>query len=60
MQLEMGSTHLWRVVCGVPPQTSSYHFAEPNSRPNGSYETDGETIRARAAARHVEHNCPVG
>ena len=46
MQLDLGSTRLRRVVCGVSPQTSSYHFAELNSGIDSGYEADGETPSA--------------
>src|SRR5258708_5508409 len=34
----LGITRLRRVVCGVPPQTSSHHFHKPNRTPKCKYE----------------------
>ena len=60
MQLEMGSTCLWRVVCGVPPQT----FLGLTEPPNGEGGVGGRYQRRDAVgstrdacAPHLQLNC---
>jgi len=38
-----GSTRLWRVVCGVSPQTSSHHYCILGAKDGEENEAGGET-----------------
>src|SRR6185312_6802691 len=51
MQLKRGSTRLWRVVCGVPPQTSSNQLLSPTVEKDGL--TKSTARRRRWHARRV-------